>query len=330
MKTNLLFLFASIIVLSSCNKKNDIKNVDFRQEMRNFVQEISVYSKNIDKYFIIVPQNGQELITVNGNASDSVLIDYLASFDATGREDLFYGYIDDDVATPSEDNSNYLSLCNICKQNAVKVLVIDYCSTHSNIDDSYQQNLANGFISFAATERNLNVIPDYPTKPFNSNLNDITKISEAKNFLYLINPENYSTKETFINAVAATDYDLLIIDLFFNDGAPFSAFEIEELKTKQNGAKRLVLCYMSIGEAEDYRFYWQNDWKVGEPFWLEAENKHWKGNFVVRYWEQEWKNIIYGNNDAYLDKIINTGFDGVYLDIIDGFDYFEVHYPQSE
>jgi cysteinyl-tRNA synthetase len=50
------------------------------------------------------------------------------------------------------------------------------------------------------------------------------------------------------------------------------------------------------------------------------------GNFKVRYWDENWKNIIYGDSDAYIDKIINAGFDGAYLDIIDGFEYFEDEY----
>ena len=30
----------------------------------------------------------------------------------------------------------------------------------------------------------------------------------------------------------------------------------EELKIKDNGGKRIVIAYLSIGEAEDYRYYW--------------------------------------------------------------------------
>ena len=30
-----------------------------------------------------------------------------------------------------------------------------------------------------------------------------------------------------------------------------------------------------------------------------------------------------GSPDAYLDRILAAGFDGVYLDIIDAFEYFE-------
>lgn len=40
------------------------------------------------------------------------------------------------------------------------------------------------------------------------------------------------------------------------------------------------------------------------------------------YIEGLWQAIIYGNDNSYLKKIIDAGFDGVYLDIIDAFEYF--------
>lgn len=56
---------------------------------------------------------------------------------------------------------------------------------------------------------------------------------------------------------------------------------------------------------------------------MDAENPNWAGNFKVRYWQKEWQNIIFGNDDSYLHKIMGANFDGVYLDIIDAFDYYE-------
>ena len=44
------------------------------------------------------------------------------------------------------------------------------------------------------------------------------------------------------------------IFFFFNVDKLYKT--IEELKIKNNGGKRLVITYLSIGEAEDYRFYW--------------------------------------------------------------------------
>ena len=140
--------------------------------------------------------------------------------------------------------------------------------------------------------------------------------------MYLINSEHFETKQDFINAVSATNYDVIIMDLYHNEIA-YTQAEIEQLKTKQNSGKRLVVCYMSIGEAEDYRYYWQAGWQEGRPSWLEEEDPNWEGNYYVRYWETDWQNIIFGNDNSYLKKIIDAGFDGTYLDLIDAFEYFE-------
>jgi len=191
------------------------------------------------------------------------------------------------------------------------------------MSDSYNMNQYEGFVSFAADHRALDNIPDYPLFIHWENNKEITDLSEVKNFLYLINMVNYETKEEFINAVTTTNYDLLIMDLFFEDNTVFTKEEIERLRAKANGGKRMILCYMSIGEAEDYRYYWKDGWKPGNPSWMGPENPDWEGNYEVRYWEPEWQDIITGNDGSYLQKIIDAGFDGAYLDIIDAYEYFE-------
>ena len=320
-KIKLILLFFLIFTLINCKKKSP-ENIDFKQEMRNFVQDLSKYAKNIDSDFIIIPQNGEQLATESGEPGGAKATNYLNAVDGQGREDLFYGYDNDDQAT-SEDDMNYiLAFLKVEEQNGVEVLVTDYCSTHSKMDDSYSKNFAKSYISFSASERDLNVIPDYPAEPYNVNTDDIITLADAKNFLYLINPENYSSKQEFINAVSQTNYDVIIMDFFFND-SEFTENDITSLKTKLNGAKRLVISYMSIGEAEDYRYYWKDEWKKDEPDWLDKENPDWEGNYKVWYWEKDWQDIIFGNDNSYLKKILNAGFDGVYLDIIDAFEYYE-------
>ena len=312
-------------LLYACSDDEDSTpnyDLDFKQEMRDFVIGISQYAKAESADFIVIPQNGQELVTVNGEEDGSPATAYLNAIDGVGREDLFYGYDNDDESTPESERSYMISFLDVCESNNVEVLTTDYCWTESKMDDSYNQNNLKGYISFAAPERELNVIPSYPLRPFNVNTDDIVSLSDAKNFLYLLNPENYSTKQDLINALSATNYDVLIIDCFFNEEL-LTTDDILLLKTKQNGGSRLVISYMSIGEAEDYRYYWQTDWTSTKPDWIEAENPDWEGNYKVKYWETEWQNIIYGDSDSYLDKIISVGFNGVYLDIIDAFEYFE-------
>ncbi|OFX89548.1 MAG: hypothetical protein A2W99_14585 [Bacteroidetes bacterium GWF2_33_16] len=321
-----IFLFSVLFIfLFSCTDDNEDDNSydkDFKQEMRNFVIGISTYAKTINPDFVIIPQNGQELATMDGEEFGDACLAYLTAIDGVGREDLFFGYDNDDVATPSSDRSYMISFLDVCENNDVEVLTTDYCWTQSKMDDSYTQNNAKGYISFAAPERELNIIPTYPANPYNVNSSIITTLAEAKNFLYLLNPENFVSKQEFITAIASTNYDVLIMDCFFDD-ALFTSAEITQLKSKQNGGQRLVISYMSIGEAEDYRYYWQSEWKVGSPSWIKKENPDWEGNYKVLYWDTNWQSIIYGNNESYLKKILDAGFDGVYLDIIDAFEYFE-------
>jgi cysteinyl-tRNA synthetase len=314
------------LIVSSCNDESDKlplpQGMDFRQEMRNFVSEISGYSKSADPDFIIIPQNGQELVTLNGESDGPISTEYLDTIDGVGREDLFYGYDNDDKATPLAERNYMLGYLAVCEANGVEVLVTDYCSSHTKMDDSYSQCATHQFISFAAPDRDLSLIPNYPLHPFNENSGVINSLAEAKNFLYLLDPFTFGTKDAMIDQIVSTNYDVLIIDLFFDENELTPA-DVDALRAKANGGSRLVICYMSIGEAEDYRFYWQNSWNSERPAWLDAENPDWEGNYKVRYWDAGWKSIIYGSTTAYLDKILSAGFDGVYLDIIDGFEYFE-------
>jgi len=318
------FIASLLFFVFSCNNDDpDLTGVDFKQEMRDFVIDIADYARQTNSSFIVIPQNGQEIVTIDGESNGEPAMSYLQAIDGQGREDLFYGYSRDNRETPDDETEYMTDYLDIAKNNGVVILVTDYCSDHDKMDDSYAKNNSRGYISFAANERELYNIPDFPSSPYHENASEINSLNEIKNFLYLINPENYPSKQNFINAIKATNYDLLIMDYFFNENEEFTNDEVNQLREKANGGKRLVISYMSIGEAEDYRYYWQSSWKKEEPDWLYEENPDWEGNYKVKYWKKEWQDIIYGNNSAYLDKIIEKGFDGVYLDIIDAFEYFE-------
>jgi len=335
MKTGQLLVTALPILvnLSACSsseniapaaeaaRKMPVAVIDYREEMRNFVSGISQYAKAENPQFLIIPQNGIELITTNGESNGTLAQSYVQSIDAVGQEDLFYGYTDDNVPTPAEDNvylRAYLDRIKTSKQ----VLVTDYCA-QGNVDASYMANESKSYISFAANHRELDNVPAYPAQPYNVNSNDITDIKQAKNFVYLINPHHYTSKAAFINAISATNYDVIIMDLFLDGTHAFTATEIDRLKHKANGGRRLVISYLSIGEAEEYRYYWQPDWEEDHPFYINAQDPAWPGNYFVDYWTPAWQSIIYGNDSSYVKKILDSHFDGAYLDLVDAFDYFE-------
>jgi len=142
--------------------------------------------------------------------------------------------------------------------------------------------------------------------------------SSVKSYTYVIN-------EPRASLIAASGFDLAVID-YSRDGSEdesFNAGDLQLMKKKPDGGRRYILAYMSIGEAEDYRFYWQSEWNKNRPKWLEKENPDWKGNFKVKFWMDDWQKLIFGQPGAYLDKILDAGFDGVYLDIVDAYWYFQ-------
>ncbi len=322
-----LFLFLSAFFLfHSCSKDDDSPAVSesvYKQRMRELVIGISQYAKSVSPGFFIIPQNGIELVSGNAEASGPPHAAYLAAIDANGQEDLLYGYDNDDAATPADRTSYLTGYLNIAKSAGKSILVADYCSAPSKMDQSYRENDKSGFISFAADRRELDNIPAYPGVPYHENNTDINSLAQAKNFLYLLNTEKFAGRLPFIAAVQATNFDVLITDLYFADGTAFAAAEINALKRKKNGARRLVIAYISIGEAENYRYYWKDDWKRNKPSWMDKENPDWPGNFKVKYWEPEWQHIIFGNNNSYIKRIADAGFDGAYLDIIDAFEFYE-------
>lgn len=296
---------------------------DYRQDMRAFVLEISARSKAVNPDFVVIPQNGHELLTETGESNGPEASDYIQGIDGVGREDLFYGYDEDNEPTPASEREHMLDFMYLAEDNGIEVLVTDYCWTPAYVDDSYAQNAERDYISFAADHRELDNIPSYPGVPFSANTNDIFSLYDARNFLYLINPSEYDSKTAFLEAIRGTDFDVVLIDPFFAEGEALESADVSSLKRKANGGARMVIAYMSIGEAEEYRYYWKGEWEDNSPAWLAEENPDWPGNYKVRYWDPAWQSIIYGNDDSYLTRILGAVFDGVYLDIIDAYEFFE-------
>ncbi len=140
-------------------------------------------------------------------------------------------------------------------------------------------------------------------------------------FAYILQAEKFAkTKEAFVRKINESQRDILVMDYSF-DGEKAGEWRLSEIQAmKKSDSRRKIIAYLSIGEAENYRPYWKKEWNRGKrPPFLLAENPEWKGNFRVRYWNPEWQKIVL----AYLDTILAQGFDGVYLDIVDGYEFFE-------
>ncbi len=132
-------------------------------------------------------------------------------------------------------------------------------------------------------------------------------VSNAKSWAYQLQSIN-------VAAIGASKFDVVVVDYSADgdDATAFSAKNVTTMKGSGDAAKR-VLAYMSIGEAEDYRYYFD-----AKASYMDQENPQFPGNFKVHYWESAWQSII----DSYVDRLIAAGFDGAYLDIVDAYEFF--------
>ena len=166
------------------------------------------------------------------------------------------------------------------------------------------------------------------TEPSNNNENRTsTTLNGIEIYTWMYQIQWLDEKAT-IDELDATPYDMLVVE----PGHNFTTdvydvnYLVSSLKQKPNGEERLLLAYIDIGQAEDYRTYWESNWvaptetSIGSPsFLLTIDPDGWSGNYPVAYWDPSWQNIWLGVNGI-IPILANYGFDGVYLDWVEAYD----------
>ncbi len=154
-----------------------------------------------------------------------------------------------------------------------------------------------------------------------------------------------------VDALVASRYDMLVLEPTRTDWSSDDKFfdtrgMVARLKDSWAGDgvhRKLVVAYIDIGEAEDWRWYWtwSKAWNCrGDPpsdwpdYILACDPDGWMGNYPVAYWDPAWKDvIIYGQNTgshpdrdyaSAIDEAIKDGFDGIYLDWVEGYENEDV------
>ena len=126
--------------------------------------------------------------------------------------------------------------------------------------------------------------------------------------------------EETVARIAESSYDMVVLD-FIRSEASNTDFAMSDLVERLHSSPhpKLVIAYIDIGQAEDYRTYWQPGWRIGDPDWIVGlDPDGWEGNFPVAYWRQEWRDIWLGGA-GYIREIAKDGFDGVYLDWVEAY-----------
>ena len=323
MKTKLLILFLTLFICCFSQKKlekiEDVKKPNnyetgseiYRDRMRELIREIK---RNTSSDKLLITQNGNELYFYNGELNK----DFFNVTDGTTQESLYYGAgFKLTNLTPKKDNEQLLNWLIPIRKAGKPIFAINYGTGEKARQDllkkSEQTNFVNELLSSFEAD-----IPNVPIQKFNPN--NITSLLDVKNFLVLLNPQKFKDVDAFFEYLKETDYDLLLIEPS-HSGKFMIKEQISALKRKKNGASRKVIAYFSIGEAGDYRSYWKEEWsnESKRPSWIVEENPDWKGDFIVKYWSNEWKQIV----KDYQKKLDEIGVDGYLLDTVDTYYNFE-------
>ncbi len=142
------------------------------------------------------------------------------------------------------------------------------------------------------------------------------KNKEEQNSDTYISNWAYQLQNADPDEIARSGFSLVVMD-YSRDGSPNGEYTAQDIQRIKD-AGIIPVAYLSIGEAENYRFYWKEEWDTLSPSWLGRENPEWRGNYAVKYWDEKWKNILY----EYIDRVINEGFMGIYLDKVDEYEYW--------
>ena len=153
----------------------------------------------------------------------------------------------------------------------------------------------------------------------------VAKLHDSSTWMYQLQDLEQPAR---VAALAESDYDLLVVEPgnTLRDGPADAAQLVHELRAKPAGGNRLVLAYIDIGEAEDYRSYWQDTWRAptaeqpGSPsFLITVDPDGWSGSYPVAYWDDRWRDIWLGGAGE-VANLARLGFDGVYLDWVEAYD----------
>lgn len=298
------------------------ESVDYPRAMVDLICGLKNYAEEKHPGFGLLGNGGAGLfLEQDGNTGENVGR-LLQALDGDMAESVNFRWDTSQrasVQTDAEDTCYFHRALAPASSAGMPVFSLDYVDSELMAMDSYRKNQEKGYIGWASFRRELDALPE--GKPHKVNDRDITDLTQVQNYLVLLNPGKFVSKEAYLEGLRKTDYDLLIIDLFYGPAA-LTAEETASLKQKAGGGRRLVYAYMSVGEAETYRYYWQPQWSDDLPDWLAEANADWENNFKVKYWRPEWQAILYGSEEAYLDKIISAGFDGAFLDVMDAYYYY--------
>ena len=202
------------------------------------------------------------------------------------------------------------------------ILSIEDCKSQKDVDAAYGAAARDRVLTYAAV--NSGALATLPKgRPRNENAQPVIAISAARNWMPLLRADRFGNKAEWLMAMERTNHDAMLIDVAHRGSDPLTKEEVTRLRFKELGAPRLMLAVLPVGKAYDWRWYWKKEWEAGNPPFLFAPDPDDPGSFVTDMGDAKWKELL----GKYIAGIIDLGFDGVVLDDLDTYLWFEELMP---
>ncbi|WP_142848291.1 hypothetical protein [Telmatospirillum sp. J64-1] len=311
---------------------------NFRRSMRAIVGEISSYAKTRDPNFLVLVRDGLELAQRSdrevqldeflAEGRDDVIIPsqgtlervYLRAVDGFVLDGTFCGRDEWDRATSAGDTEDTLALAQTVRREGPRMLTVEHCGKADLRSNAHRRAASANMLAYAEGGQQMATIPS--GRPWGENAESVMSLAAARNFLLHEDSRSWDSRADWIAALRGTNHDLLIVNPFHRMADPLTREEVQKLKYKSLGSRRLVFASMSLGIARETGFYWNKDWRLGNPAWLSAPATV-PGSYVVDYEAEPWKDIL-GRTIA---GIMDLGFDGVMLEDADAYLFWEARMP---
>ncbi|CCG42078.1 hypothetical protein [Magnetospirillum molischianum] len=200
------------------------------------------------------------------------------------------------------------------------LLSVDACAGSGQVEAALRGAGRDRVTSFAAVGARL----DQPPRPHppGENAGEVLSVNAIHNWLPLLRSDGFGSKNSFVDAIADSNYDMVVIDVAHRGVDFLVKTDIARMKFKKLGPRRLVLAAMPIGRAYDWRWYWQKGWDIGAPPFLFAHDDK-PGTFIADVGNSEWKTML----GKYISGVMDLGFDGVMFDDVDTYLWLEELMP---
>lgn len=383
---------------------DDVSELGRARKMQAFIMELAVKAKSRNPGFQVIPQDTLQYAHIDGKPENDYDMNLLSLVDGWGIENYSSTTVSRlanltkrGIKGTANTNGSTVQIVTENQRIAAENNILWHPRLSAEVYQSPGKNNPGYMPIYSPSSNRYDIIHDpIPAGVAHTlNSNDVNKMSDARNYLYMLSSGRYSNwaaweadpsrhldissnagnivpfpggrfkptgpedivskaiadhgsewdffwvakgykvdegRKAYLQELATSQWDAFYIDAHFQFGA-LTKDEVESLKRKPQGGRRLVIAYLSIGTTELYRWYAdpamvnpesgafmngavengkfvparERFWDMGIPNWMlwPAYSGQYSDESTPIWWHPEWRDIIIRGGSNYKNPRFN-------------------------